>query len=342
MLGFIDRFLTLWIFLAIFLGLILGIIFPNIALFWNLFEYKSVNVVLTLCLILMMYPPLAKVDYAKLSKVFDSKKVILLSMILNWFIGPLLMFILAFIFLKDEPLYMQGVIIIGLARCIAMVVVWSDLAKGDREYTSALVAMNSIFQILFFSTLAYIYLDFLPKLPGQSTLATSLDIDFSALSKNVLIYLGIPFLMGFITRTLLLKYKSKRWYKNTFLPKISPITLITLLATIIIMCSYKANEVFHLPLEALKIAFVLTLYFIFMFFLTWFISKKNHLSYPKTCSLCFSASGNNFELAIIICIATFGLHSEQAFASIIGPLVEVPVLILLVKWALGKSLNSKK
>lgn len=190
--------------------------------------------------------------------------------------------------------------------------------------------------------MAYIYLDFLPKLLGQSTLATSLDIDFSALSKNVLIYLGIPFLMGFITRTLLLKYKSKRWYENTFLPKISPITLITLLATIIIMCSYKANEVFHLPLEALKIAFVLTLYFIFMFFLTWFISKKNHLSYPKTCSLCFSASGNNFELAIIICIATFGLHSEQAFASIIGPLVEVLVLILLVKWALGKSLNSKK
>ncbi|MCW1360777.1 ACR3 family arsenite efflux transporter [Campylobacter jejuni] len=335
MLGFIDRFLTLWIFLAIFAGLILGVIFPDIALFWNLFAYKEINVLLSLCLILMMYPPLAKVDYTKLSKVFDSKKIILLSMVLNWLVGPLLMFILAFIFLKDEPLYMQGVVIIGLARCIAMVVVWSDLAKGDMEYTSALVAMNSIFQIFFFSALAYVYLDFLPSLFDKN-LATNLNINFSMISENVLIYLGIPFLMGFITRFLLLKYKNKQWYENTFLPKISPITLITLLLTIIIMCSLKGDKVFELPLEALKIAFVLVMYFVIMFFITWFISKKNKIPYSKTCSLCFSASGNNFELAIIVCIATFGLNSEQAFASIIGPLVEVPVLILLVKWALMK------
>ncbi|MCH5336029.1 MAG: ACR3 family arsenite efflux transporter [Campylobacter sp.] len=331
----LDKFLTLWIFLAIFAGLVLGNIFPNIISFWALFEYKNLNLLLCFCLILMMYPPLAKVDYSKIFEFFKfkNKKVLFLSLFLNWIFAPILMFILALIFLYDEREYFVGVVIIGLARCVAMVVVWSDLAKADRELTAFLVALNSIFQILCFSSLAYLFLTLIPKFLGFDFV--ELDISIVSLSQNVFIFLGIPFILGFLSR-FLIQLKGKAWYEDDFLPKISPITLITLLFTIVMMCSYRANSIFSLPLVVLKISLPLIAYFVLMFFISWFLSKRNHFSYPQTCSVCFSASGNNFELAIAICIASFGIHSNEAFASIIGPLIEVPVLILLVKWALAR------
>lgn len=329
----LDKFLTLWIFLAIFAGLMLGNIFPNIISFWALFEYKNLNLLLCFCLILMMYPPLAKVDYSKILGLFKFTKVLFLSLFLNWIFAPILMFVLALIFLYDESEYFAGVVIIGLARCVAMVVVWSDLAKADRELTAFLVALNSIFQICCFSSLAYLFLTILPQFFGFDFV--KLNISIADLSQNVFIFLGIPFILGSLSR-FLIKLKSKAWYENDFLPKISPITLITLLFTIVMMCSYRANSIFSLPLIVLKISLPLISYFVLMFFISWFLSKKNHFSYPQTCSVCFSASGNNFELAIAICIASFGIHSNEAFASIIGPLIEVPVLILLVKWALAR------
>ncbi|TLD82524.1 ACR3 family arsenite efflux transporter [Helicobacter trogontum] len=334
MLGIVDRFLSLWIFLSMAAGLLLGYLVPNINNFWAIFEYNSLNMLLVVCLIIMMYPPLAKVEYAKMLQVFDDKKILAFSLFLNWIVGPSLMFILAYIFLRDQVEYMQGVIIIGLARCVAMVVVWSDLAKANREYTSALVAFNSVFQILFFGILAYFYLDFLPSILGIKMENSSIDISISAISKNVFIYLGIPFVLGFLSRFVLLKTKGASWYETKFLPFISPLTLITLLFTILMMCSYKSDAIFTLPLDTLKIALPLILYFVCMFFFSWFISRKNKINYEKTCSISFSASGNNFELAIAICIASFGIASPQSFGAIIGPLVEVPVLVLLVKWAL--------
>lgn len=334
MLGFVDRFLSLWIFLAIIIGLSLGIIFPNIAEFWSLFELDNLNLLLVFCLVVMMYPPLTKVQYSKMKTIFESKKTLALSLLLNWLIGPSLMFALAFFFLSSNPLYMQGLIIIGLARCIAMVVVWSDLSGGNREYTSALVALNSVFQILFFGTLAYFFLDFTPTLLGISL--QEVKVDFSQISKNVLIYLGIPFVLGFGSRVLAINTLGEEWFKARFLPFISPLTLITLLFTIIMMCSYKAKEVFSLPLDTLKIATPLALYFVIMFFLTWTLCNKLKLDYPTKCSLSFTSSGNNFELAIAICIASFGINSPQSFVAIIGPLLEVPILVLLVKWALRR------
>lgn len=334
MLTIIDRFLSLWIFLAIFLGLMLGILCPNIQEFWGIFELNHLNLLLLVCLILMMYPPLAKVEYSKITKIFESKKTLALSLLLNWIVGPSLMFALSYLFLSSSPLYMQGLIIIGLARCIAMVVVWSDLSGGNREYTSALVALNSIFQILFFSTLAYLFLEIAPTHLGISMQKTQVNI--GEISKNTLIYLGIPFVLGFGSRMLIIKLKGKEFLQNSFLPKISPITLITLLFTIMMMCSYKASEVFSLPFDTLKIALPLALYFVIMFFLTWILCSKLSLDYPTKCSLSFTSSGNNFELAIAICIASFGINSPQAFVAVIGPLLEVPILVLLVKWALRR------
>lgn len=334
MLGIVDRFLSLWIFLAILTGLSFGYFVPNLNSFWAIFEYNSLNMLLVFCLILMMYPPLAKVEYAKMLQVFDDKKILAFSLFLNWIVGPSLMFALAYIFLKDSPEYMQGVIIIGLARCVAMVVVWSDLAGANREYTSALVAFNSIFQILFFGILAYFYLEYLPSILGIKLETSTLDISIASISKNVFIYLGIPFVLGFLSRVILIKVKGNMWYEERFLEAISPITLISLLFTIFMMCSYKSDVIFSLPLDALRIALPLILYFVCMFFFSWFISRKSKIDYKKTCSISFSASGNNFELAIAICIASFGIASPQSFGAIIGPLVEVPVLVLLVKWAL--------
>ncbi len=334
MLGIVDKFLSLWIFLAIIAGLLVGYFFPNINAFWAMFEYNSLNMLLVFCLLAMMYPPLAKVQYAKMLQVFDDKKILAFSLFLNWIVGPFLMFLLAYIFLRDKPEYMQGIIIIGLARCVAMVVVWSDLAKANREYTSALVAFNSIFQILFFGILAYFYLNILPSILGIKIESSTLDISINSISTNVFIYLGIPFILGFLSRLILIKIKGLNWYETKFLSAISPITIATLLFTIFMMCSYKSDQIFALPLDALRIALPLILYFICMFFLSWFISQKNKINYEKNCSISFSASGNNFELAIAICIASFGITAPQSFGAIIGPLVEVPVLVLLVKWAL--------
>ncbi|AJC84558.1 ACR3 family arsenite efflux transporter [Campylobacter peloridis] len=333
MLGFIDRFLTLWIFIAMALGLFLGFIFPNIANFWESFNYKQNNVLLMICLILMMYPPLAKVEYKKIFKIFHSFKALILSLFLNWIFGPILMFILAWIFLKNDLDYMQGIIIIGLARCVAMVVVWSDLAKANKEYTAALVGINTIFQILCFAFYVYLFLEFFPSYLGFS-FENDLEIKISDILQNVAIYLGLPFLLGILSRVVFIGLKGKEWFDQNFLPKISPITLVTLLFTIIIMCSYRSSDIFNLPLDVFKICIPLFLYFVIMFYSSWFISKKLGLNYKKNTAISFSASGNNFELAIAISIASFGISSLQSFAAIIGPLIEVPVLILLVKWAL--------
>lgn len=334
MLSFIDRFLSLWIFLAIFIGLFLGIIFPNISDFWSLFEVNHLNLLLVFCLIVMMYPPLAKVQYSKMGVIFHSKKALFLSLLLNWIVGPSVMFALALTFLSNNEGYMQGLIIIGLARCIAMVVVWSDLSGGNKEYTSALVALNSLFQIFFFSTLAYFFLDFAPSLLGISL--QKVQIDIAEISKNTLIYLGVPFALGFGSRIIALKTLGERWFETKFLPKISPLTLITLLFTIIMMCSYKAKDVLSLPFDTLKIATPLALYFGIMFFLTWALCNKLRLDYPTKCSLSFTSSGNNFELAIAICIASFGINSPQSFVAVIGPLLEVPILVLFVRWAIKR------
>ncbi|EGH4467734.1 ACR3 family arsenite efflux transporter [Campylobacter lari] len=333
MLGFIDRFLTLWIFIAMALGLFLGFIFPNITNFWESFNYNQNNVLLMVCLVLMMYPPLTKVEYKKIFKIFHSFKALILSLFLNWIFGPILMFILAWMFLKNDLDYMQGIIIIGLARCVAMVVVWSDLAKADKEYTAALVGINTIFQILCFAFYVYLFLEFFPSLLGLS-FQNNLEIRMDEILNNVAIYLGLPFLLGILSRVIFISLKGKEWFEQKFLPKISPITLITLLFTIIIMCSYRSKDIFSLPLDVFKICIPLFLYFVIMFYSSWFISKKLGLNYEKNTAISFSASGNNFELAIAISIASFGINSLQSFAAIIGPLIEVPVLILLVKWAL--------
>lgn len=331
-LKFLDRYLTLWIFLAMVFGVGLGYFFPNMSIVTDSLSSGTTNIPLAIGLILMMYPPLAKVDYSLLPKAFKDKKVICISLLLNWVVGTILMLGLAVLFLRNEPDYMTGLILIGLARCIAMVIVWSDLAKANREYTALLVALNSIFQILSYSFLVWLFINVLPEKLGLATYNVSVSI--KDVTESVLIYLGIPFLAGFLSRYFLVKSKGIEWYNRIFVPKISPITLYALLFTIILMFSLKGDKILELPMDVVKIAIPLIIYFLLMFFVSFFINKSLKVPYERNASIAFTATGNNFELAIAVAIAVFGIHSPQAFVGVIGPLVEVPVLILLVRASL--------